>query len=66
MRQNANEVELFLPRVLVSSHKWTHGRPMLGSVVVRKDTGTPGDGCLKGAGRLGQFKADGQKDMQMG
>jgi hypothetical protein len=39
-----------------------HGRPMLGSVVVRKDTGMPGDGYFRGACRLGQFEADSKKD----
>jgi hypothetical protein len=35
---------------------------MLGSVVVRKDTGMPGDGYFKGARRLSQFEADVKKD----
>jgi len=46
----------------VCAHEVEHGRPMLGSVVVRKDTGMPGDGYFKGACRLGQFEPDGQKD----
>ena len=46
----------------VCAHEVAHGRPMLGSVVVRKDTGMPGDGYFKGTCRLGQFDADGQKD----
>jgi len=46
----------------VCAHEVEHGRPMLGSVVVRKDTGMPGDGYFKGACRLGQFDPDGQKD----
>lgn len=46
----------------VCAHEVGHGRPMLGSVVVRKDTGMPGDGYFKGACRLGQFDPDGQKD----
>jgi hypothetical protein len=46
----------------VCAHEVAHGRPMLGSVVVRKDTGMPGDGYFKGACRLGQFDADGKKD----
>jgi hypothetical protein len=62
MRQNAKEVELFLPGVLVTRHRWTHGRPMPGSVVVRKDTGMPGDGYFKGACRLVQFDPDGKND----
>jgi len=32
----------------VCAHEVEHGRPMLGSVVVRKDTGMPGDGYSKG------------------
>ena len=31
------------------------GRPMLGSVVVRKDTGMPGDGYFRVASKLGRF-----------
>ena len=46
----------------VCAHEVEHGRPMLGSVVVRKDTGMPGDGYFKGACRLGQFDPDGKKD----
>ena len=46
----------------VCAHEVAHGRPMLGSVVVRKNTGMPGDGYFKGACRLGQFDADGQED----
>jgi hypothetical protein len=46
----------------VCAHEVAHGRPMLGSVVVRKDTGMPGDGYFKGACRLGQFDPDGKKD----
>ena len=45
----------------VCAHEVEHGRPMLGSVVVRKDTGMPGDGYFKGACRLGQFDPDGKK-----
>ena len=45
----------------VCAHEVEHGRPMLGSVVVRKDTGMTGYGYFKGACRLGQFDADGQK-----
>jgi hypothetical protein len=33
----------------VCAHEVEHGRPMLGSVVVRKDTGMPGDGYFKAA-----------------
>jgi hypothetical protein len=46
----------------VCAHEVEHGRPMLGSVVMRKDTGMPGNGYFKGACRLGQFDADGKKD----
>ncbi len=46
----------------VCAHEVAHGRPMLGSVVVRKDTGMPGDGYFKGASHLGQFEADSRKD----
>ena len=45
----------------VCAHEVAHGRPMLGSVVVRKNTGMPGDGYFKGACRLGQFDPDGKK-----
>ena len=48
--------------VLVSRHKWTHGRPMLGSVVVRKHASMPGDGYFGGACRLGRFDPDAKKD----
>ena len=40
------------------------GRPMLGSVVVRKDTGWPGRGYLRGAERLGKFRGGVDEDGQ--
>ena len=46
----------------VCAHEVAHGRPMLGSVVVRKDTGMPGDGYFEGACRLGQFDPNGRND----
>ena len=46
----------------VCAHEVEDGRPMLGSVVVRKDTGMTGYGYFKGACRLGQFDPDGKKD----
>jgi len=46
----------------VCAYEVEHGRPMLGSVVVRKDTSMPGDGYFKGACRLGQFDPVGKKD----
>ena len=46
----------------VCAHEVEHGRPMLGSVVVRKDTGMPGDGYFEGACRLGRFDPDAKKD----
>ena len=38
------------------------GRPMLGSVVVRKDSHMPGEGFFKGAQELGLFQGSTDKD----
>ncbi len=37
-------------------------RPMLGSVVVRKDTGVPGEGFFRGARKLGKFSGENNEE----
>lgn len=46
----------------VCQNEVQQGRPMLGSVVVRKDTRVPGEGYFRGAQRLGKFQGQSYED----
>ncbi|MBL7119246.1 MAG: hypothetical protein ISS53_01020 [Dehalococcoidia bacterium] len=46
----------------VCQNEAKEGRPLLGSVVVRKDTRVPGEGYFRGAQRLGKFQGHSDED----
>jgi alkylated DNA nucleotide flippase Atl1 len=48
----------------VCSSEAQQGRPLLGSVVVRKDSHVPGEGYFRGAQRLGRFQGGSDEDKQ--
>lgn len=49
----------------ICAHEVQYGRPMLGSLVVRGDTGMPGAGYFKGASRLGQFNGRSNEEKRL-
>jgi len=58
--QGRGELSQLLKEVCASETR--SGRPMLGSLVVRKDTGMPGTGFFRGARRLGLLAGESQED----
>jgi len=46
----------------VCSSEVRQGRPMLGSVVVRKDSHMPGEGYFKSTQRMGKFQGSSEED----